>query len=119
MTRDEIEQAESYLSEMEDSLRRVGSQIRGISDVMERLESSCRDEPELLDIIRRESGYLNQLKKMADDFSVIRRVRRRLPEIELRLQRQEDSLHREGKAVQKQAIDVRDELEDLLQKFLR
>lgn len=119
MEMDDISKVESYLVEMDESMRRIQGQVRSLRQSIEMLTTTCQDEPEIMEVVRREDRYVQQLMGMVDEFTLSRMVRRRLPTVEGRIQQQEDNRAKEEQAVQRQASAVRDSLEDLLQKFLQ
>lgn len=116
---DDVPKIEGYLNEMEESLRTIRNQVRALNEVVERIATTCRDEPELYDLIRREERYMAQMRGIVDNFPIIRLIRRRLPGLESRIQMREEGQRLEDAHVRKKAVEVQDTVEDLLRKFLK
>jgi len=115
----DLSKVESYLSEMDESIRHIQVQIRNLNRTAQALESVCQDDSDLQSLVRREARYLSQLRSMVDNFPMSRMVRRRLPDVEGRIQQRELEQEYEDAAVMQQASEVRESLEDLLGKFLQ
>jgi len=115
----DLSKVESYLSEMDESIRHIQVQIRNLNRTAQALESVCQDDSDLQSLVRREARYLSQLRSMVDNFPMSRMVRRRLPDVEGRIQQRELEQEYEDAAVMRQASEVRESLEDLLGKFLQ
>jgi len=119
MKSNEIPKLNKHLSELEECMQKMQAESRNLGAILENIVAVCQDEPDLLRVINRERGYFSGLRRMLDNFPLVRQMRRRLTSVEAKIRRDEKRDEDENEDVKRQAAEVRNSLEDVLRQFLR
>ena len=114
----DIQKIKNNIRELESCHDALKKQVHMLGTVMQALASSCADEPELLQVMNQESRYLRSLRGIVDEFSIVRQVKRRLPQIEREARQKKSDATTETLNLQRHAEGVRESLDTLLKQFL-
>lgn len=116
---DDVPELEKQMQELDEVANEMRNSVRRMAAILSSMTDTCGGDSELLGIMGQERRYLGQFRAMVEDLSITRRLRRRLPAVAARLREQERSQQEESAAVQREAAQIKQDLESVLRKFLR